>query len=234
MVSSSVKRRRTSFEHKNLRHFRVFRLPLAALVFLILFAWASQRQIVPPKRSFTTGLRVVKVIDGDTVVLSDGRTVRYIGIDTPERGQPFYEAAKNFNRKLVQGRVVELEFDVERYDHYGRLLAYVFVRDRSGQRIFVNAEMIRNGFARTYTKPPNVKYADLFVRLQEEARRNRRGLWSVYQPTRRPVFGNRRTMVFHRPNCPAIRRISPQNLVRFRNAEEALKKGFHPCRECQP
>ena len=159
---------------------------------LLLAIWGQQRRTSKP----TTGLRVVKVVDGDTVVLSDGRTVRYIGIDTPEHGQPYFDAARNFNRKLVLNKPVELEFDVERYDHYGRLLAYVFVRDEKGRRVFVNAEMVRNGFARTYTKPPNVRYADLFVRLQEEARKNRRGLWSVYHPTRQPVIGNRNTLSF--------------------------------------
>lgn len=224
-------RRLRAFKPKPFRRFRLMRLPLAVALLLFL-AIVSQRQIIPPRK--TTGVNVIRVIDGDTVVLSDGRTVRYIGIDTPERGQPFYEAAKNFNRKLVQGKEVELEFDVERYDHYGRLLAYVFVRDKDGRRIFVNAEMVRNGFARTYTKPPNVKYADLFVRLQEEARNNRRGLWSVYKPTRSPVIANKRTMVFHRPDCPSVEQISPQNRIRLPNAETALERGFHPCRECQP
>ncbi|MCX7643645.1 MAG: thermonuclease family protein, partial [Armatimonadetes bacterium] len=87
-----------------------------------------------------------------------------------------------------------------------------------GRRIFVNAEMVRNGFARTYTKPPNVKYADLFVKLQDEARANKRGLWSVYKPTRSPVIGNKRTMVFHKTNCPAVKKINPKNRIRFTNA----------------
>lgn len=180
------------------------------------------------------GLRVVEVIDGDTVVLSDGRTVRYIGIDTPERGQPFYEAAKNFNRKLVRGKTVELEFDVERFDRYGRLLAYVFVHDEKGQRIFVNAEMVRNGFALIYTKPPNVRYADLFLQLQNEARENKRGLWAVYRPGNSSVIGNRKTLTFHKPTCPEVERISPQNIVKFPNVERALERGYHPCRRCQP
>lgn len=229
-----MRRQRTAFKPKPFRRFKVFRLPFAVVALLLIFSAASQLRLILPRGAKETQLKVVKVIDGDTVVLSDGRTVRYIGIDTPERGEPFYEAAKNFNRKLVQGKTVELEFDVERYDRYGRVLAYVFVTERTGRRVFVNAEMVRNGFARIYTKPPNVKYADLLVRLQEEARENRRGLWLVYKPTRSPVIGNKRTMVFHRTNCPAVRQISPKNRVRFPNAEVALERGFHPCRECQP
>ncbi len=229
-----MKRRRTTFRPKPFRHLRIFRLPLVVVALLLIFSAAYQLQLILSQRAKESQLKVVKVIDGDTIVLSDGRTVRYIGIDTPERGEPFYEAAKNFNRKLVQGKAVELEFDIERYDRYGRVLAYVFVKDRTGQRIFVNAEMVRNGFALIYTKPPNVKYADLFVRLQEKARENRQGLWSVYKPTRSPVIGNKRTMVFHRPNCPSVRQIHPENRIRFPNAEMALEQGFHPCRECKP
>ncbi|MFN3421026.1 MAG: thermonuclease family protein, partial [Armatimonadota bacterium] len=233
-LQSQMKRRGTTFKPKPFRRLRIFRLPLAVVALLLIFSAASQLRLILPRGAKEVQLKVVKVIDGDTVVLSDGRTVRYIGIDTPERGEPFYEAAKNFSRKLVQGKAVELEFDIERYDRYGRILAYVFVTEETGRRIFVNAEMVRNGFARIYTKPPNVKYADLFVRLQEEARENQRGLWSVYKPARSPVIGNKRTMVFHRTNCLSVRQISPQNRVRFPNAETALKRGFHPCRECQP
>jgi micrococcal nuclease len=228
-----MKRSRQTFPPKLQRRFNLFRFS-PALLLMLLFAVIAQRQILPPPKGSKGVLKVIKVVDGDTVVLSDGRTLRYIGVDTPERGQPFYEAAKNFNRRLVQGRVVELEFDIERYDRYGRLLAYVFVRDAKGKRIFVNAELVRNGFARVYTKPPNVRYADLFVRLQEEAREKRKGLWSVYKPSRSPVIANLRTKVFHCPTCPAVRQISPKNRLRLPNAEIALERGFAPCRECQP
>ncbi|MCS7264265.1 MAG: thermonuclease family protein [Armatimonadetes bacterium] len=229
-----MERKRRKFEPKPFRRIKIFKLPLALVAFSLLIAFVSQRQIMRSPKTIRTGLKVIKVIDGDTIVLSNGQTVRYIGIDTPERDQPFYDAAKNFNRKLVQNKTVELELDVERYDHYGRLLAYVFVRDKSGRRIFVNAEMVRNGFARTYTKPPNVKYSDLLVNLQEEARRKGRGLWAVYKPTRSPVIGNKRTKVFHRPNCPFAKKINPSNRIRFRNAKLAIEQGFQPCRECQP
>lgn len=225
-------KRRSNFKPKIFRHFRFFRSPIVVLAFLMITAITSQRQIFRLSKAPRNELRVVKVIDGDTIILSDGRIVRYIGIDTPEKGQPFYDAAKNFNRKLVQGKRVELEFDLERYDNYGRLLAYVFVK--TGRQIFVNAEMVRNGFARTYTRPPNVKYANFFARLQEEARKNRRGLWAVYKPNLSPVIGNKRTKVFHRPICHSVKKINSQNRITLRNARVALEKGFRPCRECQP
>ena len=122
---------------------------------------------------------VEKVIDGDTVVLTDKERVRYIGMDTPELHhprkavQPYAREAWEFNRKLVEGQKVRLEFDVERRDRYGRLLAYVFLEDGR----FVNAELLKEGYAQLLTIPPNVRYVDLFTGLQRQAREAKRGLW---------------------------------------------------------
>jgi micrococcal nuclease len=122
--------------------------------------------------------RVERVIDGDTIKLSSGERVRYIGIDTPETKHPkkpvqyFGKEAYEANKKLVEGKKVRLEFDVQKRDRYGRLLAYVYVDD-----VFVNAWLVKNGFAYSYTYPPNIKYQELFVKLQKEARENKRGLW---------------------------------------------------------
>lgn len=127
---------------------------------------------------------VKNVIDGDTIELSDGKIVRYIGIDTPEtrvkqedgtwlyQPEDYGEAAKEFNRKLVEDKKVRLEYDMVQKDKYNRVLAYVFAGD-----IFVNAELIKKGYAMLCTIPPNVKYVDFFIRLQREARENKCGLW---------------------------------------------------------
>jgi micrococcal nuclease len=124
---------------------------------------------------------VVNVIDGDTIEVSiEGQTykVRYIGIDTPETKHPdkpvesFGPEAAAQNEELVGGKVVELEKDVSETDKYGRLLRYVYV-----DGLMVNAELVRLGFAQVSTYPPDVKYQDLFLRLQQEAREANRGLW---------------------------------------------------------
>ncbi len=125
---------------------------------------------------------VVEVIDGDTitVALSDRtETVRYIGVHTPEtkhplkRGEPGGPEAKEVNRQLVAGQRVRLELDVQERDRAGRLLAYVHVSDQ-----MVNTELVRRGYAEVVTIPPNVRYHALFVKLQREAREQRRGLWA--------------------------------------------------------
>ena len=107
---------------------------------------------------------VLRVVDGDTIeVLLDGEEedVRYIGVDTPESvapGQPvecFGEAASEVNADLVEGEDVTLVFDAELRDHYGRLLAYVYVGE-----VLVNAELVEGGFARTLEIEPNTSKAD--------------------------------------------------------------------------
>jgi micrococcal nuclease len=126
---------------------------------------------------------VTRVVDGDTVrVALDGadETVRYIGVDTPESVKPgtpvecFAKEASARNAELVDGEEVRLRFDVERRDRYGRLLAYVY-RARDGA--FVNERLVRDGYARPLTVPPNVRFAERFARLAREARAARRGLW---------------------------------------------------------
>ncbi|HEX8121912.1 MAG TPA: thermonuclease family protein [Solirubrobacteraceae bacterium] len=121
--------------------------------------------------------RVTRVVDGDTIVVGDER-VRLIGVDTPESVKPgtpvecFAREASAFVKKLLTGRNVRLELDVEKRDRYGRLLAYVYRDD-----LFVNAELVRRGYASVATFPPNVRHVDEFVRLQREARGASRGLW---------------------------------------------------------
>ncbi|GAB4446391.1 MAG: hypothetical protein Kow0031_29040 [Anaerolineae bacterium] len=116
---------------------------------------------------------VAQVIDGDTVELADGRRVRYIGINTPERGQPYYNEATTTNRQLVTGQPIQLEFDVETFDQYGRTLAYIWA-----DGVLVNREMIAQGFANAFTVPPNVKYEAEFRAAEQAAREAGRGLWA--------------------------------------------------------
>ncbi len=142
-------------------------------LFLVLFICASS--ILPSGfAEITEEFRVTRVIDGDTVILEDGRHVRYIGMDTPERGYPYYGEAKKENERLVKGKKVGLEYDVGKTDKYGRTLAYVYV-----DSVFVNAELVKNGYAVIATFPPNVKYSKAFLALQEEARKQKRGLWGL-------------------------------------------------------
>jgi micrococcal nuclease len=156
-------------------------LLLVLVAAVILRPWEGLRPGGEPPASATA--YVVRAIDGDTIeVRLDGRRedVRYIGVDTPETVKPgtpvqcFGPRAHRFNARLVEGRRVRLELGVERRDVYGRLLAYVHL----GRR-FVNAELVRRGFARTLAIAPNTRFAERFARLQLAAARAGRGLWGV-------------------------------------------------------
>jgi endonuclease YncB( thermonuclease family) len=137
-------------------------------------------------RASLTG-RVTRIVDGDTVKvrLANGRgtrTVRYIGVDTPESVKPgepvqcFSKPASSFNARLVGGRRVRLRVGRERRDRYGRLLAYVYVLRGD---TFVNAELVRRGYARTLTIAPNTDFAGRFAALERRARSRGLGLWSA-------------------------------------------------------
>ena len=166
------------------RLFRSARTLAVALAALALFAargfHVSPLAVPAAPAASEREARVRWVADGDTVRLSTGEWVRYIGIDTPELHHPrkpvqFYgREAREFNQRMVQGKTIRLEFDVERYDKYHRLLAYVYLPDGT----FVNAELVRQGYAHLMTIPPNVKHAELFRKLQTEAREANRGLWA--------------------------------------------------------
>jgi micrococcal nuclease len=134
--------------------------------------------------------QVVRVIDGDTIEVSidgQGEDVRYIGVDTPETVKPdapvqcYGPQASAENHRLVEGRTVRLVFDRERRDAYGRLLAYVYTRARgeAARSRFINAALVRDGYARTLTIPPNTVHATQLARLQARAGRAGRGLWGA-------------------------------------------------------
>lgn len=154
---------------------------LLAVALVLLRPWEEIGREGQPASAWAYVLRAV---DGDTIEvrLSGGEVedVRYIGVDTPETVKPdtsvqcFGPQASSFNHGLVEHRRVRLVFGVERRDAYGRLLAYVYLRGR-----FVNAALVRRGFARTLTIPPNDRFAGSLKRLEIEAARAGRGIWGA-------------------------------------------------------
>ncbi|MCR4306001.1 MAG: thermonuclease family protein [Candidatus Daviesbacteria bacterium] len=126
---------------------------------------------------------VTKVVDGDTLVINGSLTVRLIGIDTPETVDPrrpvgcFGKEASNKVKELLSGKEVILQKDVSETDKYKRLLRYVFLPLPDGQILFVNDYLVRDGYAKVLTYPPDVKYNEQFRQAETEARENNRGLW---------------------------------------------------------
>lgn len=148
-------------------------------------------------------VKVVNVVDGDTIKVETGETVRYIGIDTPETVHPdkpvmcYGGEASVKNTELVEGKIVEMEKDISEKDRYGRLLRYIWLGDA-----LINELLVREGYAASSSFPPDIKYQDRFVEAQRLARQEQKGLWSsacattaTLTPTKKPVQST--------PNSPA-------------------------------
>jgi len=140
------------------------------------------KEITPGNKNDNVGdlVKVVRVVDGDTIEIEGGEKVRYIGIDTPETVDPrksvqcFGVEASKKNKELVEGKMVRLEKDITDRDKYNRLLRYVWLDD-----VLVNLELVKRGFAYSYSYPPDIKYQDQFLKAQQEAREAKRGLWNA-------------------------------------------------------
>ncbi len=117
-----------------------------------------------------------KVIDGDTLVVKLGeheKVVRLLGIDAPEKGEALFDKAKCRLEELALNKYLLLKKDTRNTDKYGRLLRYVYNSDK----VFINAQLLREGLATPYVVPPDVKNAPLLLKASQEAQRNARGVW---------------------------------------------------------
>jgi micrococcal nuclease len=155
------------------------------ILFLIIIALIQTTLLNPAdKKDKYIYYNVKKVVDGDTFWVDDGSPkgfkIRLIGVDAPESKNSrtkemayFGREASDYLSSLIAGRKVRLEYDVGQFDKYGRTLAYVYLEDGT----FVNTLLVKNGYATVMTVPPNVKYADTFLKLERKARNQKRGLW---------------------------------------------------------
>ena len=187
-------------------------------------------------------VNVDRVIDGDTIeVMLNGtkEKIRFIGVDTPEsvnpdkkRNVPYGEISSEFTKQNLEGKTVELEFDAEERDQYGRVLAYVYL---DGEMF--NKRLVDEGNAVVLTYPPNVKYTDVFIDAQKQAREAKKGLWGSYDDgnvSQEGYVGNARTLKFHLLECQYAESISSKNIVDFDTRGEAYDLGYAPCKTCNP
>ena len=168
-----------------LRKSRIIQTAFGLLSLLLIF---SEGAIAELRDKAGNAARVVRVNDGDTVTVSlNGRRekIRLIGIDAPEIGQGSWgeRAKRHLEDILYPLRNVYVEYDVERRDKYGRLLAYI----RTTEGRLVNADMLRDGYAVLFTFPPNVTHVDEFTSAQRQARERKRGIWGKDGLSQLPV-----------------------------------------------
>jgi micrococcal nuclease len=195
--------------------------------------------------------QVVRVIDGDTIEAqfhNKIEKIRFIGVNCPEstiRLEPYGKEASNFTKKWLSNRKIYLELDVQTYDKYRRLLAYIWLsqpKDTSEKEMrnkMFNAILLLYGYAQVMTVPPNVKYVDYFLKFQREAREKGAGLWKSTQSKTTTITKPETTTVivyitrtgnkYHRLGCRYLRKSCiPISL------EEAKARGYTPCSVCNP
>jgi micrococcal nuclease len=181
---------------------------------------------------------VSSIADGDSIVLGDGREVRYLGVDAPEREEAFSEEAREANGALVLGREVSLEAGGrETLDAYDRILAVVYTPGESGRgRICVNGELVRRGLASVYLKgtdAPDGAFLEAILRAQREAIAEGRGLWpgrlAAAGKVGEPLVATR--FRIHRASCEAL---GSARVTRVLDIRKEFEKGKSLCRSCRP
>ena len=170
---------------KNISQLKTITLSIFLLIF-ISNPDSAEAQIIPYKVPFgyTVKGNVARVIDGDTFVLTDSEHVRLLGIDTPELdgSDSFYvfyaNKARYLTDSLINGKRVKLTFDGPTRDMFGRILAYVWLTDTDGRdSLFVEAELLKAGFARIRYYPKGKRYYDIFYNLRRTAMKKNLGIW---------------------------------------------------------
>lgn len=146
---------------------------LITVVIILIFSMIQQSDIDDIGVQEYNSAFVTHIVDGDTFDIATGERVRMIGIDTPERGKYFYKESSGYLAGLIDGKQVVLVKDVSETDRYGRILRHVYYDD-----VWINEQMIKDGFAKFVTFPPDVMHVDVFSNAQESAREQKRGLWA--------------------------------------------------------
>ena len=178
---------------------------------------------------------LAKVLDGDTVILSDGRHVRYIGINAPEtpkpdrKGEPFSRDAERYNRELAKGKKIFLEYDRTREDQYGRTLAWLWLEDGT----LVNEQIIRKGYAHCLYDSKNSKYFDRLLHAQRKAMKEGKGMWrNLRSGERKRLVGNTRSLRFHEIHCDLAQKVARRNRKDFYSRWDAFWEGYAPSKKC--
>lgn len=163
---------------------KYFKLLFFFVLLISVIGCQNNKQEKKPNNDIQTFYNIKKFVDGDTFWIDNGtdkgEKIRFIGINAPESRKVFNREEEYFGKEskyyvenLLKDKKVRLEYDVDRFDRYGRTLAYIFLEDGT----FLNAHLIEEGYATVMTIPPNIEYSELFIKLQIKARENKKGLW---------------------------------------------------------
>ena len=175
---------------------------------------------------------VTRIIDGDSVELAGGDKVRLLAIDTPEKGEPLYDEAKQLLSELTLGKSTRLEYAGRRRDKYGRLLAYMYV-----DTVLVNKAILDNGLGYLYLfKDTDIgqPHTKILLEAQKRAIERHVGIFGLPREAEDFYLNSVGSFRFHRPSCRLLSDFDPNRHRRIATREEALREGLSPCRTCGP
>lgn len=188
----------------------------------------------PEPSSLTT---IVRILDGDTMELGNGETVRLLAIDTPEKGEKFYKEAGDLLRRVSEGKEAKLVGSGRARDRYGRLLAYVYIDDT----LMVNRVLVDSGMAYVYLFEDTDSRREetaIMIASQRGAIDRAVGLFSIQHKGEKRYIARTGSYRFHRPECSSLddayESAKPGKYRTFTTRNEALYEGLSPCRRCKP
>lgn len=181
---------------------------------------------------------VSEVMTGDTVRLKGGKILRYIGLEAPSLQnkillvREYGKASLEFNRSLVEGNTIQIEWDSQIRDKHGDLIGYAYLADGT----FVNRSILEKGHAKVAITPPNTRHAGKLREAELVARREKAGLWreEPENPYLKSEFlGDTMSKIYYLPGSPELDRIPAGHIQTFRSRVEAVKAGYRPCDTCR-
>ncbi len=199
------------------------------LLFLILITGCTTGNVVSDTVVKEGPFKVINVVDGDTLDLSNSERVRLSGINAPETAECYYEEATEELESLVLGKEVYLESDLSDKGKYGRLLRYIYLED-----LMINGYLVENGFVKVYDKYDydTRRYKELKI-LEGVAKEKNLGVWTCEEFGEGCLYiGSKNSDTYHLPDCKWAKRIKKENLVCYKTEEEV--KDLEPCKSCNP
>ena len=203
--------------------------------FVLIVLFASEPIFAEVSRQ---SAEVREVMTGDTLRLKGGKILRYVGMQAPPRQsiipliRQYGETSFEFNRKIVEGQKVFIEWGPQIRNERGELLGYVFLEDGT----FVNLQILKAGHAKLRMPPPNKRYAADLRQAELQARRSKLGLWKEEPENpyiKDEYLGEKNTKIYYFPTSPELERIPEANLVKFRTRVDAKAAGYRPCFTCK-
>lgn len=172
-----------------------------------------------------------KVVDGDTIYLDNGEKIRFVGVNTPEKGVDGYQTSKLFVEKLCLGKTVGIDVDDSKNsDKYGRTLGVVIIDGKS-----VNEMLLKEGLAEIMYIPPSEFYPyDWDYNSTHTPTAENTHVNTASKDITGTFVGNTNSGKFHEPNCKWVQKMSSSNKITFSSRNEAISQGYQPCKVCNP